>query len=334
MSAGFTTANVENLTRSELWSSQLKEILQDELMANKYVRWLSEFPDGEEFIIPSIGDAEVKDYVEDQAVEYSPLDTGQFRFRITEYLQSGTYITNKAKQDMYYMNQLVSTFVPKQARSIMQRLEGDILKEGQPRTGNPAGYQVAGNQNLINGAAHRWVGADTVNTQRVIGPEDFARANYALNKANVPHEGRIAIVDPHVEFIMDTQTNIVNISNNPRWEGIVADGIGTGMRFIKNVYGFDVYISNYLPKAGPNQNGASETIDGDASGANAVCNLFFSTAADVLPFVGAWRQMPKVDSEYNKDFQREEYVTTARYGLKIYRPENLVTVLSNPAAVS
>ena len=49
----------------------------------------------------------------------------------------------------------------------------------------------------------------------------------------------------------------------------------------------------------------------------------------VLPFVGAWRQMPQVDSEYNKDFQREEYVTTARYGVKLYRPENLVCVLTD-----
>jgi hypothetical protein len=65
-----------------------------------------------------------------------------------------------------------------------------------------------------------------------------------------------------------------------------------------------------------------------------VGNLFFSASQDVLPFMGAWRQMPKVDGEYNKDRQREEFVTTARYGLKIYRPENLVTVLANPAAVS
>ena len=62
-----------------------------------------------------------------------------------------------------------------------------------------------------------------------------------------------------------------------------------------------------------------------------VANLFFSAASDVLPFVGLIRQPPKVDSEYNKDFQREEYVTTCRYGFKLYRPENLVVVLSNPS---
>jgi hypothetical protein len=334
MSAGFNTANVSNLTRAELWSSSLKELLQDELMATQYVRWLTEFPDGDEFIIPSIGDMEVKDYVEDQAIEYSALDTGQFRFSITEYLSSATYITNKAKQDMYYMNELVSSFVPKQARALMQRLEGDILKEGQPRTGNPAGYQVAGNANLINSAPHRFVGGANINSSQGLSVGDFAKARYALKKANVPDTNLVAIVDPHVELLMNTQTQIVGLNNNPRWEGIVSSGIATGMRFIANIYGFDVYTSNYLPKSGANGNGASETIGGTASGTNAICNLFFSAAPDVTPFVGAWRQMPQVDTEYNKDFQREEYVTTARYGLKIFRPENLVTILSNPATVA
>jgi hypothetical protein len=50
--------------------------------------------------------------------------------------------------------------------------------------------------------------------------------------------------------------------------------------------------------------------------------------------MGAWRQAPKVDTDYNKDFQREEYVTTARYGLKVYRPENLVVVLTDTDIVA
>lgn len=331
--SGMTTANSGHLIRSELWSSQLKDILQDELMATKYVRWLSEFPDGDTFTIPSIGTLDAKDYVEGQAVEYSALDTGEFQFSINEYLSSATHITNKNKQDMYYMSELVSSFVPAMSRAIAERVETDILKEGQPRTGNPAGYQTAGGGNQINGVDHRWVGSDTLNSKAVIGPEDFAKALYSLKKANIPQTNLIAICDPHVEYVLNTQSNLVNVSNNPRWEGIIADGIATGMRFVKNVYGFDVYTSNYLADSGADQDGSSETINSVASGANAKTNLFFSASADVLPFVGAWRQMPKVDSEYNKDFQRDEYVTTARYGTKIYRPENLITILSDPAAV-
>jgi hypothetical protein len=56
--------------------------------------------------------------------------------------------------------------------------------------------------------------------------------------------------------------------------------------------------------------------------------LFFSAASTAAPFVGAWRQMPEVDYEYSKDQQRHEYVTTARYGVKLYRPENMVRVIT------
>lgn len=331
--AGNNTTTGAVLIRSNLWSNELKDVLYADLQAQSYIRWLDNFPDGTTFNIPSIGQFDAHDYTEDQPIQYNALDTGNFTFTINNYLGDGTYITNQARQDLFYASELESAFVPKQHRAIMERLETDILKEGQPRTGNPAGYQVAANTNSINGAQHRWVGGTSLNSKQVIGPADFAKALYGLKKANVPQTNLVAIVDPSVEYVLNTLTNLTSVQNNPMWEGIVASGIASGMRFVKNVYGFDVYTSQYLPLCGADQKGTAETISSVASGTNAVCNLFFSAAADVLPFVGAWRQMPKVDGDYNKDFQREEYVTTARYGTKIYRPENFITVLSDPAAV-
>ena len=163
-------------------------------------------------------------------------------------------------------------------------------------------------------------------------PQDELLTLRALKKANVGDRNLVAFVDPSVEFTLNTLTNLVNVSNNPKWEGIVTSGLASGMRFIRNIYGFDIYTSNYLAAAGAARTGA-ETING-VTVANGKCNVFFS-AADMrnLPFIGAWRQMPKVDAEYNKDFQREEYVTTARYGLKVYRPENLVVCLTNEQVV-
>ncbi len=95
------------------------------------------------------------------------------------------------------------------------------------------------------------------------------------------------------------------------------------MRFIRNIYGFDVYESNLLKT-----NTASETISGVTAAAG-VNNLFFSAEASILPIVGAVRQSPKVDSEYKKDYQREEYVTTCRYDFKLFRPENFVVVVTD-----
>ncbi len=309
--SGFTTPITQtHLHRSNVWSTQLKDVLEDELQATKYVNWLSEFPDGDTFNIPSVGQMQVDNYVEDTSVKYRAMDTGNFTFTIGNYLSSATYITNKAKQDSFYMNQLVSTFVPKQQRAIQVRVETDILAL--------SAQQTLSGLNNINGAPHRFVASGTNET---IGIADFAKARYSLKKANVPDTNLIAIVDPSVEYTLNTLSNLVNVSNNPQWEGIVSTGIATGMRFVKNVYGFDVYTSNYLADA-------NETISGRTTAAGKA-NMFFSASSDVVPFIGAWRQMPKVDSEYNKDFQRDEYVTTARYGVKLYRPENLVCVLAD-----
>lgn len=245
------------------------------------------------------------------------MDTGNFTFSITDYKASATYITEKMKQDSFYMSRLVSSFVPKQHRAIAKAMEVDILAVG------PNG-QTASNVNAINGADHRWVASGT---NEAISVTDFAKALYALQKANVPTTNLVAIVDPSVEYTLNTLTNITNVSNNPRWEGIISTGHSTGMRFIKNIYGFDVYTSMNL------KSGIAETI-GAKSTTVGVANLFFSAASDVLPFVGNVRQAPKVDSEFNKDLQREEYVTTCRYGFKLFRPENLVVVLSDTDVVS
>lgn len=311
----FSTNNTDHLIRSNLWSSQLKEVLEDELMGTRYVDMITEFGDGDTLNIPSIGQAEVQDYAEGQAVRYTGMDTGNFTFSITDYKASATYITNKMKQDSFYMSRLVSSFVPKQHRAIAKVMEADILSIG------PDG-QTASNLNTINGGDHRWVANGT---SAVISVEDFARALYSLQKANVPATNLVAIVDPSVEYTLNTLTNITNVSNNPSWEGIIATGHSSGMRFIKNIYGFDVYTSQNL------KSGMSETINSVAV-TDGVANLFFSATSDVLPFVGAIRQAPTVDSEYNKDLQRDEYVTTCRYGFKLYRPENLCVVLSSVTA--
>jgi hypothetical protein len=52
-----TTANTTFLQRTNVYSAELKEILRDEMQAQRYVRMLDGFPDGNNFKIPSIGQA-------------------------------------------------------------------------------------------------------------------------------------------------------------------------------------------------------------------------------------------------------------------------------------
>ena len=316
--SGNNTTNSALLTRAEVWSANLKEVLRDEMMAQTYVDILTEFPDGDQFNVPSIGQAQVDDYTEDETVKYRSLDVGEFTFTIDKYLSSGNYLTRKAEQDLFYAEQLMSRFGPEQERAVMAHFETTTL--ATPESG------VSANSNeTIDGIEHRWAGAGS---GAVIGVTDFARARYALKKANVPDTDLVAIVDPSVEFTLNTLTGLTGVSDNPRWEGIVADGIATGMKFVKNVYGFDCYVSNFLASAtdAALPNAADSNVD--FSTVNGKVNLFFSASANVTPFMGAWRQLPMVDYEWNKDRQRHEFLTTARYGVKLYRPENMVRVIT------
>lgn len=316
-----SNADMQRLIRAEVYSSELKEILRDEMMAQSVVRMLDGFPDGDTFTIPTIGETAVTTYTEDSAVSYVPMDTAEFQFSIDKYLQSASYITKKAAQDSFYAAQLEARFVPEQARAIMEHFEATTM--AAPEVG-----VAANSSETVDGAAHRISGGNGGRLEL----QDFAFARYALKKSKVADRALVAVVDPSVEYQLNTLTNIVNVSNNPQWEGIVREGIATGMRFVANVYGFDVYTSNYLKNdvadaALLEKDGATAN---DFSVNNGVANLFFSADPSSNPFVGAWRQMPEVDYEYNKDYQRHEYVTTARYGVKKYRPEGIVTVVTNP----
>jgi len=316
--AGFTDAGNQNLIRTNLWSRQIKELLLDELNAMKFVRILSDFPDGYTLNIPSIGEAETADFTEGQAIKYNAMDTGNFTFSFDQYKYSAHAISEKFKRDSYYSADVIAAFVPRQHRALMEAIETRIL--AQANSG-----QTASSTNLINTADHRWVGSGS---GQAITFQDFARAHYSLTKANVPLVNLVAIVDPSVAYTLQTQTSTVNLlSPMPMWEGVIKDGAVTGFKFRFNIYGFDIYVSNYLPAI------SSETISGTAV-TTGVANFFFSAApGDTLPWVGGFRQMPTVYSEFNKDLQQEEYLTISEYGFKLYRPENMVTILTATGVV-
>lgn len=307
-----TVANNGLLIDDDIYSAFLKEALQDELIAMQWVDWLNDFNQGAHtYRIPSIGEAVVDDYVEGEAIKFRPFDKGEFTMVIDKHKTSGHSISDIAMEDVDYASQLVSKIPSSELRAIMKQVETDIFKLHDKQT--------AADTNDINGEKHRYVGTGTSN---VIAVEDFQRANLALNRANVSSQNRIAVVDPSVEYTLSTLTNLVNVSNNPMWEGVVRDGMTSGMRFSMNVYGWDVYVSNYL-----------DTLDGetletvDTTGFKA--NMFFSAAGEENPFKGAWARMPRFKSWRDEDREETKYATSSRYGLDLYRPESLVVIPTN-----
>jgi hypothetical protein len=316
--AGQTSASNQHLIRTNLWSRQIKELLLDELNAMKFVKVLSDFPDGYTLNIPSIGEAETADFNENQAIKYNAFDTGNFTFSFDQYKYSANAISEKFKRDSFYAQDVIAAFVPRQHRALMEAVETRIFAVGN------AG-QTASNPNTINTASHRWVGSGTGQS---ITLADFQKAQYALTKANVPLVNLCAVVDPSVAYTLATQANLVNLmSPVPMWDSVTRDGIMTGFKFRFNIFGFDIYVSNYLPAI------ASETVSSVAV-TNGVANYFFSaTPGDTTPWIGGFRQQPTVYSEFNKDLQQEEYLTIAEYGFKLYRPENMVIILTATGVV-
>jgi hypothetical protein len=304
----------EHLVRTELWSSELKDILQEQLMGTKYVRMLNGFPDGNQFTIPSIGELPMREVAENTPVTYDAMDTGEFTFSIDRYVESATFITDKAKQDSYYAGQLIGMFPSKMRRALDENLESSVF--------SLANTQTVNDLNSINGASHRFVASGATNT--VLSLDDFAKAKYSLDKAQAGGT-RVAIIDASQEYVFNTLVGAQAFINNPQFQGIVNGGFVnevTGMRFIRSFFGFDVYVSNFL--ATP----TDTTINSISVPAAPVTNIFMSVGGDLTPFVGAYRQMPRVEYERNKDLRRDEYVMNARFGLKLYRPECLVSIIS------
>lgn len=316
--AGFTDLNTANLIRTQLWSRQIKELLLDELNAMKFVRIIQDFPDGYTLNIPSIGEAETADFQENQAIKYNAMATGNYQFSFDQYKYSANAISEKFKRDSFYSQDVIAAFVPRQHRALMEAVETRIFAQAN-------GGQTSGSTNIINLADHRWVAGGA---SQGITLADFARAQYSLFKANVPLVNLCAVVDPSVAYTLQTQANLMNLlSPMPMWGDVTRDGIVTGFKFRFNVYGFDIYVSNYLPSI------ASETISSVAV-SSGVTNFFFSaTPGDTVPWIGAFRQEPTVYSEFNKDLQQTEYLTIAEYGFKLYRPENMVTILTSTSVV-
>lgn len=315
-----TIYGADHLERSQVWSTQLKEAFDDDVVAQTWVNWLTGFPDGAQFNISSIGEMPVDDYEEGKPLPNRRPDTGQFQFTINNTVGNKAAYTDEFMEDDFLAPQVVNATPTKMKEALDRDLETKIL--------NLHSNQTAGNNNAINTKAHRYAASGSSN---VIALEDVAYAKLALRKAHVPLTNLVGVVTPEFAYELETLTNLVNVSDNPRWEGVISEGMtdSTGIRFLKNIYGFDIYESNYLSDVDSETvNQKDQTTSVTADGFTA--NLFFSAlGGDASPFVGAWRREPRIVSWRDEEIRTEFYELTARYGLDLYRPENLVTVLAN-----
>jgi len=319
---GNTTAFIE----AQQYSQFILENLHDYLLPEGMYRDVSDFGSGTTLNIKTVGTVTLQDAAEDTPLNFSPIDTGTLNLSITDYIGDAWKVSDDLREDGAQVDTLMAMRAMESTRALGENHESRMLA-----VANAA--QTAANANLVNGRPHRWVGSAAGNA-RTITLSDFISMKLAFDKANAPAGGRIVIVDPVVEASLNSLSNLVNVSNNPMFEGIVTEGFARDHKFVKNIFGWDVYTSNFLPSLT-----ATEAIDASGYGLTSEtaavgdkANVFMCIADDSCkPVMHAWRRAPQTEGWRDQEERADKYQVTSRYGFGAQRVDTLGVILTHPS---
>jgi hypothetical protein len=280
-------------------------------------RNVSEFGMGTTLNIKTIGAAQIQEVSEESALTYNAIDTGNVTLQITDYIGDAWSVTDILRQDGNQIEALMAARAQEATKAINDYFESRFLA-----VSNAA--QTAANANVINGFAHRLVASGTNDT---LVENDLINLGLAFDEAEVPVQGRIGIVSPSVRATFQKLVVITGqVDMNPTNQALMENGFDTNHQFVMSIHGWNLWVSNKLASV------ATETIGGTTI-TDAKANVFMCIADDqTKPIMVAWRQMPKVEGERNKDLQRDEFLTTARFGMGAQRVDTLGIILASATA--
>lgn len=304
---GNSTAFIE----AEQYSSFILRNLHDGMLPGSYYRNVSDFGSGTTLNIKTIGSVTIQDGAEDVPFDYSAIESGTITMTIDNYLGDAWYVNDELREDGAQVEQLMAARSAESTRAIQEVFESRFLAKC-----NSA--QTNANANLVNGFAHRIASAETNN---VLSLNHLISMKLAFDKANVPMAGRILIVDPVCAATLDKTVSLAR-DVTPFGQKILENGFDRDHQFLMNLYGWNIITSNRLPKG--------TFSDGTTSVSSAVANVFMCMADDnTKPIMSAWRRMPKVEGERNKDLRRDEFVTSCRFGFGAQRVDTLGILITS-----
>lgn len=318
------TTNTAAFIESQQYSQFILENLHTVLLPTAFYRDVSDFGQGTTLNIKTVGTASIQEVEEDTPLIYNPIETGSVTLQITDYIGNAWYVTDILRQDGSQIETLMAMYGMENTRAINTNFETRVYE-----VANAA--QTPSNPNTINGFAHRRLAGGT-NEQFI--ENDLIDMRLAFDKANVPMAGRIAIVDPVVAATFSkliTMTSAVDHSRNPIFQNLLENGFANEHQFVMRLHGWDIWTSNLLPRIA-----AGTSVDGTKAVTKAgIANIFMNILDDnTKPLMVAWRQQPKVEGERNKDRQRDEFVTTARWGVGAQRVDTLGVIVSDAVATA
>jgi hypothetical protein len=300
------TQNTRAFIESEQYSDFILLNLHDGLLPETFYRNVSDFGSGTTLHIKTIGSVTIQEAEEDTPLVYNPIETGEITMTITEYKGDAWYVTDDLREDGTDIDRLLAERASESTRALQETFETSFLAV----VGNY--YVTNTGPNLINGFAHQIVSAATNNVFQLQG---LIRMRLAFDKANVPSEGRVFICDPVVEA---TLNGLVTITHDVTAFGqaILEAGLSRGQKYVMNLFGWNIIVSNRLPVATYN--------DGTTTLVGGVANIFMCILDDqTKPVMAAWRRLPKSEGERNKDRARDEHVVRSRYGFGIQRVDTM-----------
>lgn len=300
-----TTAFIE----AQQYSKFIVENLPDMMLPESFYRNVSDFASGTTLNIKTVGSTTIQDVTEGTPLTFSPIDTSTITLTITNYEGDAWAVSDELRQDGAQIEQLSALRAMEATRALAESNETKFLKAC-----NDA--QTNANANLVNTFAHRIVSAEANN---VIAMSHFIAMKLAFDKANAPQSGRVMIVDPVVEATINGLTNIVNVSNNPMFEGLITTGFAREHKFVRNIFGWDIYTSNRLDQ--PVTMGDGTTTIASSGG---VANVAMCVADDQCrPMMYALRKSPSVEGWRDPENREDKFQTTSRFGYGAQRVDTL-----------
>jgi len=312
----FNTTNSAAVIEQEVYSRFIVENLHDGLLPDSFSRNVADFGSGERLNIPVIGSATVQDVEEEVPMTYNAIDTGRVYLNITDYVGDAWSVSDILRQDGYLVESLMSERAKEGTRALQEHFETRFLEAANKG-------QTATDPNTINGFAHRIASADADGLALL---DHFRQMKLSFDKAKVPQGGRVCFVDPVVEatlnalFTMTAPTN--GSTYNYNFEGLVQSGFERDHRFVRNIFGWDIWTTNYLPRG--------SFGDGTTTIADGVANVFMCIGSDsTKPVMRAWRMSPKAENRRNFELKRDEYDIRARFGLGVQRVDTLGVLITS-----
>lgn len=318
------TSNTTAFVEATQYSQFILDNLHDYLLPEGLYRDVSDFGSGTTLNIKTVGTVTIQDAAEDTPLNFNPIDTGNITLTITDYIGDAWKVSDDLREDGAQIDSLMSMRAMESTRALGENHESRFLA-----VANAA--QTVANVNLVNGRPHRWIGGGAGVTTRVMSMSDLIGMKLAFDKANVPAAGRMAIVDPIVEATLNSLTNLVNVSNNPMFEGIITEGFAKDHKFVRNIFGFDIWTSNFLPVKTATEalNASSYNLANTTAAIGDVANLFMCVSDDsTKPIMHAWRRAPKTEGWRDNEERADKYQVTSRFGLGAQRVDTLGTILT------